>query len=530
MKFAVRIRRGAALGRFYARLYSPLRLYLVFSFLLTAFLIFRRQERWLLWRPLTPAKLLLTIEKLGASFIKLAQVLATRADFFDENYLAVLRQLHDQLPPMPDGDFAVMFERAFKGLEPFAEFDPRPLACASIGQVHRALLKDGTPVAVKIRRRYIQRIARTDIRILNFFLALLRPLFAEHTRNSLEAVLNAFSSTILQEVDMARERANLEEFSRVYSFSEINFPRVFPEHSSVDALVMSFEEGCRFDDQEELSRRNLDFTELMSRLILFYTDQMLLNGYFHADPHPGNLLVDNSGRLVLVDFGMVSRISNHTRLAMINAVKAAYERDYELLLQAARQLGIITDQAPMEELNSLVAEVFRIFSDDNLSATNMQDLANNLLTSMQNQPFKLPQEIIYVMRVSSIIEGLGTTFVKNFNGIKDILPILKKNLPRALGESSLSGIVSREIRQLPLTLTKMRHVIEAAEQGELTVRLNEEDRQLLNRPLLIFLRRQLFTAMLVGAAFYLRSWPGSLAESASVTLFVTAVLRLVWQR
>jgi len=201
-----------------------------------------------------------------------------------------------------------------------------------------------------LRRNQIELVVREDIRLLGWFLALLRPLFSEYTRNSIEAVLAAFRRTILKEVDMQAELANLERFRQAYADCGIRMPVPFPEVSSPDALVMSFEDGCRFDDREGLTQLEVSFAGLMEKLVLFYTEQMLVKGFFHADPHPGNLLVTPRGELVLLDFGMVSRIPNATRLAMINMVKAAYERDYELLVDASRKMVIITNSVPQHEL------------------------------------------------------------------------------------------------------------------------------------------------------------------------------------
>lgn len=511
------------------QLYHPLRIYRVFRVLLTVFLLIRKRSGWLGLGPLDPVALVASIEGLGASFIKLAQVLATRADFFDSSYLDALRQLHDQLPPMPRDDFQAVFARAFGQGDCFSIFEQEPLACASIGQVHRALLHNGDQVAVKLRRNRIQRVVREDIRLLGWFLAILHPLFSEYTRNSIEAVLAAFSRTILQEVDMQVELSNLERFRQAYPDSGIRMPLPYPQFCSPDALVMSFEEGVRFDDRERLSHLQVSFVDLMEKLVLFYTEQMLVKGFFHADPHPGNLLVTDSGELVLLDFGMLSRIPNATRLAMINTVKAAYERDFELLVQATRKLGIITDSAPQDELTGLAEEMFRIFDNEQLSATSMQELAFGVMDALKDYPFKLPQEIIYVMRASSIIEGLGTSYIENYNGVKDVLPILQANLTRALGErDSLWGIVTHELAQLPLTLVKARHLLDTLQQGDLTVHLADEDRRALLRPVQNWLQRLGWAALLVALAFYLRGsgYPG--AVWLSPACFVLAVIRLFW--
>ena len=514
-----------------ARLYRPQRIYAVFRVLLTVFLLLRKRSSWLGLAPLGPVPLVHAIEELGPSFIKLAQVLATRADFFDAGYLEALRQLHDQLPPMTQSDFRAVYQRSFGSGECFSCFEDQPLACASIGQVHRARLQNGDQVAVKLRRNRIEQVVREDIRLLGWFLALLRPLFAEYTRNSIEAVLEAFRHSILQEVDMQVELANLQRFRKAYPDSGVRLPVPYPEHCSVDALVMSFEEGIRFDDREGLARLQVSFPALMEKLVLFYTEQMLVKGFFHADPHPGNLLVTSEGNLVLLDFGMVSRISNAVRLAMINTVKAAYERDFELLVQATRKLGVITDSVPQDQLTGLAEEIFGIFDNEHLNATSMQQLAFGVMNTMKDYPFKLPQEIIYVMRASSIIEGMGTSYIENFNGIKDILPILKANLYRALGDrDNLLGIIGQELVQFPLTLVKTRHLVDTMHQGELVVRLAEEDRRELLRPLERWMHQLAWTALLVALAFYLQLLRLPYAGWLSLSCFGLAALRLAWWR
>jgi len=483
----------------------------------------------LFWKPLGPDKLVENIRSLGASFLKLAQVLATRADFFDQNYLQALRQLHDKMPAMSDKNRQRAFRRAFPDPEVFAWFDEQPIASASIGQVHKAQLKQtGQIVAVKLLRENIQFKVRIDILLLKLFLRLLRPLFTDQTRHSIESVLQAFSRVILQEVSMLQELANLEHFSQVYAESGIRFPQPYRQYCSDTALVMSFEEGVRFDDVEAVSRLDVSFSELMQRLVLFYTEQMLVKGYFHADPHPGNLLVSPEGELILLDFGMVSRIPQQMRQAMIYAVKAAYERDFELLISATRKMGVFTEESDFGALNSVAERLFDVFDSDQLDASSMQELAFGILDVLHDQPFKLPQDVIYVMRVSSLVEGLGTQYIENFNGIKDILPILKENLPRALGEDRLPlDKLKYELLQLPITLTKTRKVIELAEQGELVVRMSTADRKYLLERLDKYLRRLGWLIFFLALAFYFQQLQLEWADYLSAGCLLLALLTLV---
>jgi predicted unusual protein kinase regulating ubiquinone biosynthesis (AarF/ABC1/UbiB family) len=495
----------------------------------TVFLLFRRRERWLVWKPLDAHDLVETIRSLGASFLKLAQVLATRADFFDQAYLGALRQLHDQMPPMSESGRRRAFQKAFPDPDVFEFFDQEPLASASIGQVHKAKLRGHDEVvAVKLLRENIQLKVRIDIFLLGLFLILFRPLFSDQTRHSIESVLKAFRRVILQEVSMQQELANLDHFSQVYAHSGIRFPKPYRDYSSDYALVMSFEEGVRIDDIQAVEALDVTFSELMERLVRFYTEQMLVNGYFHADPHPGNLLVSSQGELILLDFGMVSRIPQGMRQAMIYAVKAAYERDFDLLVSATRKMGILTEDSDLQALSNVTEGLFNIFDSNHLDASSMQELAFGILDLLHDQPFKLPQDVIYVMRVSSLIEGLGTQYVENFNGVKDILPILKTNLPRALGENELPlEKLRQEVLQLPLTATRMRKVFELAEQGDLAVRMSVADRQFLLERLGRSVRLLGILIFFLGLAFYFQQLQSQWALLFSVMSLIAAGSTLV---
>jgi len=188
---------------------------------------------------------------------------------------------------MSTAQFHKVYERAFGTSEPFVRFDETPIASASIGQVHEAWLHSGEHVAVKLRRWQIAGQVKADIRILTLFNRIFRPLFSHYTKNSIDSLIAEFSDMILKEVSFTNELSNLKTFSKVYEKSGVIFPVPYEMHCSDDAIVMSFEEGIRFDDKEELRRNQIDFSTAMNQLISFYTEQMLINGYFHSDQHRG---------------------------------------------------------------------------------------------------------------------------------------------------------------------------------------------------------------------------------------------------
>ncbi len=483
----------------------------------TIFLLIKKKERFLFIKPLSPSQLKENINELGATYIKLAQVLATRADFFEKHYLSALKTLHDEIPPMPQSDFKQVFQSAFATDTPFKTFDNTPIASASIGQVHQATLKSGEKVAVKFKRFGIEKQVKADIKILRFFNHLFRPLFSYYTKNSVEAVIEEFAAMITQEVDFANELENLQKFSKTYQDSGVKFPIPYVSHCSKYAIVMSFEEGYRFDDKTNLAKLGVKFEDIMGKLIYFYTEQMLINGYFHADPHPGNLLIDTTGNLILLDFGMVKKIPNLTRIAIIELIKSANERDFELYITACKRLGIVAHDAPQIRMQELAEKMFDIFGDENLDAASMQQLAFDLLASMKDLPFKLPQEAIYMLRVSAIIEGLGTTYIENFNGIKDILPILQKYIPKALGgNDKVLKLLKNEFTGIPLTLRRVKKVITDLSENALQVHMNSDSLDLLIEKQKTYLRPIGRGILIIITAFFIL-----LIDSSQTTIATT---------
>lgn len=486
-------------------LYSPGRIYRVFMVLLTVFLIIKDRKSFLFMKPLSPVRLKEYIYALGASFIKLAQVLATRADFFTEDYLEELKNLHDDIPPMRSEDFKAVFKRAFGGKDGcFSSFDEEPIASASIGQVHHAVLQDGTEVAVKLRRLHIEKVVNADIKILTFFNGMFKPLFSEYTKNSIEAVIAEFTDMIRKEVDLYTEMFNLKKFIQTYPDSGIKFPKPYEKYCCSDAMVMSFEHGFRFDDKHMIEKHNIRIKDIMGKLIYFYTQQLLVTGFFHADPHPGNLLINEAGELILLDFGMVKRINEGTRRAIIEILKAANERDFETYSRACKKLGIIAVDAPENLFQDAAERMFDIFSDEELDSKSMQILAFEVLNTVKDMPFKLPQEAIYIIRVSSIIEGLGTTYIPNFNGIKDILPILKDNIPRALGmDGRIITQIRDELIEAPFTFKKIKKIINNMSDDSLEVKISKESIDFIRERSRIYYRPIVFGLLLIVCGFFI---------------------------
>lgn len=495
---------------------------------MTVYMVIKKKESFLWIKPLSPKALKNTTIDLGASFIKLAQVLATRADFFSDNYLNELKILHDKLPTMPDESFFRVFKKSFPS-SVFSSFDEKAIASASIGQVHVAYLKTGEKVAVKLRREGIKQRVLADINIISFFNKVFKPLFSHYTKNSIEAVVMEFSSMIKQEVSLNSELQNLIKFSSTYKDCDIKFPKPYAKYCCDDALVMSYEEGFRFDDKKSILKYKIDFNKIISNLVNFYTTQMLINGYFHADPHPGNILITKEGNITMLDFGMVKTVPNNKRIAIIELIKAANEQDYELYISASKRLGTIAYEAPVNELSEFTSKMFDIFSNDNLDSESMQELAFEVLESTRNMPFKLPSDAIYILRVSAIIEGLGTTYIENFNGVKDILPLLKDNLPKALGaKDSIVETIIDEIKDIPFTIKDFKSTLKQASEGELQVELSNNQLEYITKELKEYIKPKIFSFSMMITSIFMVIIDKDLKDIA-IALFVFAIARILYK-
>ncbi|PSQ33214.1 hypothetical protein BRD09_01555, partial [Halobacteriales archaeon SW_10_68_16] len=275
----------------------------------------RDRRRFLLFgrsRQVTPAQrrrraasLLDSLLTLGPTFIKLGQLLSTRPDILPPEYIDEFTKLQDRVPPADWSDAKVVLEEELGPVEDrFVDFDTDAISGASLGQVYFARV-DGQPVAVKVRRPGVEELVEADLRVIRWSLPLLMYFVDEARSFSLETLADEFAKTIRQEMNYEREARMLAEIRENFAGSEgIRMPSVVETHSTGRVLTMEYVEGTKISDVEELDSRDLDRSELAERLQWAYLQMIIDDGVFHADPHPGNLAVQDDGTLVFYDFGM----------------------------------------------------------------------------------------------------------------------------------------------------------------------------------------------------------------------------------
>ncbi len=421
------------------------------------------------------------IASLGPTFIKLAQVISTRADFLPQQYLTQLATLQDEVPPVPYKLIKPIIEKDL-GDKPikeiFEEFNEEPFAAASVAQVYKAVYK-GKQVIVKVIRPDIEKNVSSDIYTLKNVLNSLRIFFPDNkSLLSISVVLKEFEVTIYEEMDLLHEVKNIKEFQE---FSKklkwIVIPYVYTELNSKNVLVMDFYKGVKITDLESLKKNGLEPKVVLDRLIEFYIYQSLIQGVIHADPHPGNILVDDKGKIVLLDYGLVVHISDETKENLIKAVLAGIKQNIPGIIDAYYALGIINKEVSRQLLEKAAGRLYQVLSQKDISSRKIQDIINDIMKSFYAFPFELPQNLVYIFKTAAVLEGIGTAIDPSYNLVKDIVPVAKKYINHTpLGKkTTATGIIKTFFNEVKQFVIDTKRVMHAAYEEDFRVKIHPEN-------------------------------------------------------
>jgi predicted unusual protein kinase regulating ubiquinone biosynthesis (AarF/ABC1/UbiB family) len=456
-----------------------------------------------------------TIAALGPTYIKLAQVFAARADILPEPYLSAVGTLADQVPPLPAGVAErVVAEELGGGLATlFDRFDQAPLAAASLGQVHRAAYQ-GREVVVKILRPGVEQTVRQDLDIAFRLLYLLNVLFPGHQVRAIAAIVSEFAKRISDELDFREEARNAETLRRNFIADlRVVIPAVVPELTRRRVLVMEYVEGTRIDRlHERLARGELDLQRILGTIIEVYLKMMLEDGVVHADPHPGNLLIDPRGRLVLLDFGMVLRVELEMRQRLISTVLAAARQDVDGVINGFYALGILDPDVDRGTVRDAARQLMTVTFREDVSARQVQRFVEDVLRTFYEWPLMLPSDLVYFGRAAVLVEGIGHRYDANFNMVPVARPIVQRFALRAVGatpQEARARIVDWG-QEATSALRTLRDLVRRVEREELKVRWHPRDTMELQRFLAQQVRRGLlaifaFTIALISAIIWMGS-------------------------
>ncbi len=426
----------------------------------------------------TPQRIRRVLEELGPTFIKLGQILATRVDVFPPAFIAEFEKLQDQAPPIPFDDLLAQVEEDIGGSidEIFAEVDREPLAAASIAQVHKAVLRDGTPVILKIRRPGLRKIIESDLRLLHRIVEIAESESPELRRFHPREIVRQFNQSLRRELDFAGECRNAERIAASLPADyHVKIPKVYWEWTGERINVQEYIDGIQGRDMEAVEKAGLDRKLLADRGTRAVLKMIMEDGFFHADPHPGNVFYLKDNELAFIDFGMVGRITEERReqvvsllYGMVNhapAKVAEILEDWSNHIYSDDQMLIVEIEAFVDQYSSLALK--------DLSLTAM---LSDLMALLRDHKLILPGDLALLIKAYITLDGLGRHLNPEFNTLVFAAPyvqeiMLERYRPEEIAKRGWRNMISLVdlISSLPKDLRKLLH---ATRKGALQVDIN----------------------------------------------------------
>lgn len=428
---------------------------------------------------LDPAvRIRMALEELGPTFIKFGQLMATRVDMFPPAWIAEFEKLHQRVPP---SDYALVHAELTEALgrppeEAFAGFEAEPMAAASIAQVHRAVLPDGTAVVVKVRRPGIEAKIEADLRILEHVAKLIEAEMPDMRRYQPVRMIGEFHRSIRRELDMVREARNIDKFARNFAQDEnVVIPRVYWDYTSHGVNVQEEIRGIKGVNREMLREAGLDPLLLGSRGSDVVLKMVLLDGYFHADPHPGNIIFMPGNRIGIIDFGMVGHLTERRRNEIVNLLHAIVFRDENGMLE------VLLDWAGDAEVDETrlahdLSELVFSYDDLRIKDVKIGALLQDITTIMRDNSLVLPADLTLLFKTFITLEGLGQQLNPDYHMVDQIQPYIEKVIadrytPQALMDRGRKGL--REIASIVSGLPRdLSHLLREARRGRMKIDLD----------------------------------------------------------
>lgn len=413
----------------------------------------------------TPERLRMALEELGPSFVKLGQLLSTRADWFPDEWSMEFKKLQDRVAPFPWEQVNELIEKELGKpvSELFASFNPEPVASASIAQVHFALLKDGREVAVKVRRPEIEKILDSDISIMYVIANLILKYVPDWTRYRPLEIVREFSKTIRQELDFTIEATRADRFRRNFKDDpEAYFPRVYWEYSSKKVLTMERISGIPIDEADALKAAGFDLKEIAERGVRVFFRQALRDGFFHADMHPGNVFVGKNGEIIHVDFGITGQIDDELRNYLAKLLYYLIRRDFRTMALIHRDMGIIGPNVDIREFEDALIDIAEPIFGKPIGEINISALLWKLIETAKRFDMHMQPNLLLLQKSMVVVEGVGRELYPKLNvwavARPFIFKLMKKRVsPKAVFDQGYKTIadMAEFTTALPTQLTAL---------------------------------------------------------------------------
>lgn len=474
------------------------------------------------------------LEDLGPTFVKLGQVLSTRPDILPPEFIDELKHLQDRVPPLSFEDVKEQIEANLDDDldDIFASFQQKPLAAASIGQAHRATLDNGTEVVVKVQRPGIQEKIRSDLDILYYLARFMEATIEELELYTPTAIVREFERAILTELDFLQEAQNIEEFAENFAEVEkVTSPEVMHEYTTDQILTMEFIDAAKLDSLEGGSPRAIS---VLDTLLESMVQMVLYDGFFHGDPHPGNILVREDNTLVFIDFGLVGRLSEGQQDDLIDLILTVLTGDVDGISRSLLKMGYPIGRVNLREFKSDITQIRDKYLSMNLGDIEVSEFIQETMNAAQTHRIRINTNYAVLTKAAMTVEGIMRTLEPDMDIMKKGMPYAKQLAARRFSARKLlQGAMNSAmgfsgfVQQIP---QQMDQILMDLEGGNLTITVKNESLDEIGT-FLNTLGTRLFlgitaAGLAVASAVILRGFDYEI-QGVSVMLVVGIVLALV---
>lgn len=386
-----------------------------------------------------PQKIRETLEALGPSFIKLGQVLSTRPDILPEEVIIELTKLQDRAPEVEFDKIEQLLNKNFGNYKNVFEYiNPKPVASASVSQVHEGFLLTGEKVAVKVKRPNIEEIIKLDIAFFQWLFSFLEKHSKTAKELNLKAIIEEYKRTIRKEINFEIEAYYLDTFRKNFKKSETFYiPKRFKKYCTKDVLVLEFIEGIKISQIDELKNRGFSLKDIAENLTDAYFKMVFEDGIYHADPHPGNLFVMYNGKIACLDFGMVGRLPSLYKKLLYEHIYAVLNFDVVLAMNFYEGLEMITPKTDLNKLENDVMDFLEKYYNKKLEEIDLKELVLDVLYNIiKANHLRLPSELAYLGKTALNLEGTVRKIYPSYNPTERLKFHLKKGLKDYLKEKT----------------------------------------------------------------------------------------------
>jgi ubiquinone biosynthesis protein len=418
----------------------------------------------------------LALEELGPTFVKMGQMMSTRPFLIPVDLVVELTRLQDEVAPFPFEDVKTIIQAELGAPieELFSAFEPTPMASASLAQVHKATTKDGEQVAVKVQRPNVRQVMENDISILRDLAGLLDRYVSEARQFDPVAIADELWKTTRQEVDFTVEARNLQLFKLNFQNDDrIFLPKIYWDLCSTRVLTLEFIDGIKISDVDKLKSAGIDPEKLIRNGGQLVAEQIFEHGFFHADPHPGNLFALRDNRIAPIDFGMMGRLAP-TSIDLINdLLVAASTEDSRRLVRVLQNYDLVGDDAKQRSLEADLTTFLHRFHRLPLSKINMKELMKDTFEIITSYRITLPTELMMLVKALVTYEEVARSIYPEYDFISELEPSIRKLARRKFSPSNLIGDLSRyavDLRDLVVNFPfELRGIMRRLRQGELSI-------------------------------------------------------------